>query len=96
MNLEKYKHKRLARLQYYPYKLAPRKYGKESNEVEELKDSPQVGKQEKKLVQQVLGNLFYYARTVDLIFKQAPDALVKEQSNPMEKNLENIEKSWII
>ena len=81
-NLVKYKHEKPKRPQFCPYKPAPRKYGKEENEVTEEADSPKVGEDKKKFVQQVLGSFLYYARAVDLTIQQALNAIAEEQSNP--------------
>ena len=54
-NLLKYKHEKPKQPQLCWYEPVPRKYGKESNEVTEEADSPKVGEDKKKFVQQVLG-----------------------------------------
>ena len=58
-NLEKYKHKKLKRPQYYPYEPAPKKYGKAASEATDEPESPAVSEADKKFIQQVLGSFFY-------------------------------------
>ena len=87
----KYKHEPPRRPHHCPYDLSPKKYGRESNEVTELPESPRVHRwRENKYVQQVVGSFQYYARAIDLIIQQALNAIADEQSNPTEKTLERV------
>ena len=69
-NLVKYKHDIPRKLQHCPYEPAPRKYGRESDEIAETPESPQVSEEKKKYVQQVVGSFQYYARAIDLTMQQ--------------------------
>ena len=85
-NLVRYKPQAPRKPQHCPYQPAPKKYGKESNEVTEEPESPCVNDEKKKYVQQVIGSFQYYARAVDLTIQQALSSIAEEQSKPTEKN----------
>ena len=56
----KYGHEKPRKPQHCPYEPAPKKYGKESNEITEEPESPRVNNEKKKYAQQVVGSFQYY------------------------------------
>ena len=56
--LDRYGWKKPKRPQDCPYEPAPIKYGKKSDELVHKKESPPLGKDEQKFIQQVIGSFF--------------------------------------
>ena len=91
-NLTKYKHKKPKRPQYSPYEPAPRNYGKQSNQKLDEEESPPVGEDKKKFIQQVLGSFLYYARAVDVTILHALNAIAADQAHPTERTIARVEQ----
>ena len=90
--LTKYRHKAPKRKQYCPYEPNPIKYGKQSNEIKQEPESPAVGDEKKKYIQQVIGSFLYYARAVDMTILQALNEIAAQQSKPTEKTMKRVEQ----
>ena len=77
------------------YEPAPKKYGRESNEVTEEPESPSVDDEKKKYVQQVVGSFQYYARAFDTTIQHTLNAIAEEQSKPTARTLERVNSFWV-
>ena len=64
--LAKYKHVMPKKPQYSPSPVQPRKYGRAAQEPMPEDDTPPASKEERRLIQQVVGSIIYYANGVDL------------------------------
>ena len=88
--LTKYRHTAPKRPQHCPFEPAPIKYGRSAQEITEPKISPPLNKEDKKIVQQVVGSFLYYARAVDMTILHALNSIALEQSNPTERTMERV------
>ena len=76
--------------QLSPHAHAPIKYGSKTQFSKGPDESPEVGKEEQKFVQQVLGTFLYYAWAVDSTMLVALSALASEQAKPTENTLKKV------
>ena len=96
--MPKYVHKQLLRYvhrpprqkHYCPYEQTPIQYGKRSDNIEPEPESPELDKDGKTFVQQVVGSFLYYARAVDLTILHALSKIASQQANPTEKTLQRV------
>ena len=82
--LVRFKHEPPRRNQFAPYQLAPRKFGKQSDDTIPTDHSPLLDEKRKKVVQQVIGTCLYYARAVDCTILPAMSNIASQQANATE------------
>ena len=80
-----------SKAQQSPYPHVPVKYGA-AERIVETDNSPLVGKNEQKRVQQVNGKFLWYARAVDGTLLTPLSALATQQSKPTTKTMERIQQ----
>ena len=88
--LTKYKHSKPNKLQQSPYPTAPRQYGKDYQKPLPEDTTNQSSYDEIKHIQQAVGSIFYYARTVDLTVLMALSTIASEQTRATQKALTNL------
>ena len=76
--------------QHCPYKPNLINYGKKSDEIIHKKSSPALSKEEKKYVQQVVGNFLFYARAIDMTILLALSAIASNQANPTHATMQRV------
>ena len=80
--LQQFQHPTLKRVQYATHQWTRPNYGA-TKQLETLLDpSPTIPEEQKLLIQQIIGTLFYYARDVDCNIIPAFNRLAEQQSNP--------------
>ena len=88
--LAKYKHLKPKKPQYSPYPVKPRKYGKAAQDPMPEDDTPPVDKEERLLVQQVVGSIIYYAKSVNLTALTGLSTLASEQAKATGQTVKNM------
>ena len=78
--LKKYAHDAPSKPQHAPYPVTPRKYGTAAQDPQTPDESPAVGDDDKRRIQQVVGTILYYARAVDLTLLAALSSIASEQA----------------
>ena len=63
--LREFLHAYPRRKQYSPFPCAQKKYGKEAQMLEDVPESPPLGKVEQKFIQKVTGKFLYLGRAID-------------------------------
>jgi hypothetical protein len=85
--LARFKHTAPKKQQHSPFRCAPKKYGAAAQEPLPHDDSPKTDKKGIKRIQQLVGTILYYARSVDSTALMALSQLGSEQAAPTEKTL---------
>ena len=78
--LKRFKHERPGKVQLSPHPHTPPNYGAKQQYAKEEVEEPEVSKDEKLFVQQVLGTFLYYARAVDSTMLVTLSAIASEQA----------------
>jgi hypothetical protein len=86
--LKRFKHPTPEKPQHQPYPHNPKQYGQKKQYVEAKDESPLLGKEDKKIIQEVTGTFLFYARAVDPTMLTALSSLAAEQCNPTERTME--------
>ena len=80
------------RAQHQPYPHIERKYGA-TQQYAELEDtSPELNKDEKKFIQEVVGVFLFYARAVDCTMLAALGSIASQQSKPTQQTMEKVKQ----
>jgi len=90
--LAEFHHQTPRRKEDSPYDMAPRKYGAASQEVDEPRASPPVGKADQKFIQKVTGKFLYLGRSVDTTLLTPLSAIAARQASPTEETMERTRK----
>jgi len=85
--LIRFEHKKPEKKQDSPHPHAIPAYGQKIQYAADEDDSPKLGKEETKFIQQVAGTLLYYARAVDSTILVALSAIATEQAAPTAKTM---------
>ena len=80
--MKRFQHELPKRLQHSPHQHVAPNYGAKIQYAPEADESRPLTKQEKKIVQQVIGTFLYYGRAVDSTMLVALSAIASEQANP--------------
>ena len=80
----------LRKLNHQPHKHTIPTYGTKVQYAKPADESPKLGKEETKFIQQVTGTFLYYARAVDPTMLVALSAIASEQASPTEATLEKV------
>ena len=67
-------------------------YGRKIQYAKKLDESPKLGPEDKRFIQQVTGTFLYYARAVDSTMLVALSAKAAQQTNPTEETMRNLLK----
>ena len=92
--IKKYKHK-LKKQQHTPLQPQPRKYGKAAQEPTPPDTSKLLGKEDKKLIEQVVGSFLFYGRAVDPIILHSLNTIAIEQNQPTKNTMKKLNNSLI-
>ena len=87
--LTKYNHDKPKTPVHSPYPIAPRKYGKATQDPVPTDESPSAGPEGVKFVQQVVGSILYYGRGVDATNLTALSTLGSQQTQATEQTVKN-------
>lgn len=90
--LERFDHQPPASPQNSPYPHTRPNYGAKIQYATDPDSSPELGKKEKKFIQQVTGTLLYYARAVDSTLLTALSAIASQQVKPTERTMEKVKQ----
>ena len=82
-----FQHKTPNKPQDQPYPQINTKYRSKVQYSKEKDSSPLLGKYEKRFIQEVTGNLLYYAQVVNCTMLAALGSIATQQSNPTKKNM---------
>jgi hypothetical protein len=85
--LQKYKHLLVGRIQNCPYSPEPKKFGLDAQAPLMPDATPVLDVGGIKQIQQIVGSILYYARTVNMTVLMALSSIVVEQTKAMEKNM---------
>ena len=85
--LHKFQHPNPKRAQYSPHQWTRPNYGAKKQLTTPLDTSPPIPEERKRRIQQIIGNLLYYARAVDCTMLPALNTLAEQKSSPI-KNTE--------
>ena len=88
--IKKYKHK-LKKQQHTPLQPQPRKYGKAAQEPTPPDTSKPLGKEDKKLIEQVVGSFLFYGRAVDPIILHSLNTIAIKQNQPTKNTMKKVE-----
>ena len=86
--LHKYHHKPSRRKQYSPHPYQNIVYGQKVQKPTRIDNSPKLNDKDKKYVQQVIGALLYYARTIDCTMLVTLSKLSHMQAKPTQLTLQ--------
>ena len=86
--LKRFKHEKPDKPQNQPYPHNPKQYGAKAQYAEATDESPLLGKEDKKFIQEVTGTFLFYARAVDATMLTALSSLASEQSAPTQRTME--------
>ena len=86
--LNEFQYEMKKRKQYSPFACATKKYGKESQVMEEPKPSKLLDKAGQKLIQKITGKFLYLGRGVDSTLLTPLSAIAAQQAKPTEKTME--------
>ena len=89
--LHKYHHKPSRRKQYSPHPYQNIVYGQKVQKPTRIDNSPKLNDKDKKYVQQVIGALLYYARTIDCTMLVTLSKLSHMQAKPTQLTLQLIQ-----
>lgn len=89
-NLKKYNHEKPRKPTDCPYLPYPKKYGAASQEPTPVDDSPPLGAEDLRFVQQVVGSFLYLARAIDTTLQMALNAISNEQAAPTKMTKERV------
>ena len=90
--LIRYTHEKPRRPQHCPYSPNPIKYGAKTQEPLPIDDSPLLGKDNIKYIQQVVGSFLYYARAVDPTILMALSLIAADQAAPTENTMKRVKQ----
>ena len=90
--LKRFKRERPKKWQGPPHSHTKINYGAKQQFAKEELDEPEVSKEDKKYVQQVLGTFLYYARAVDPTMLVALSAIASEQAKPTKTTMEKVDQ----
>ncbi len=76
--LQKYMHRIPSKPQHCPYSPSPKQYGAKAQELNLVDISPLLRSNEIKEIQQVIGSILYYARTVNITVLMALSSIAIE------------------
>jgi hypothetical protein len=85
--LQRFKHTAPKKRQDQPFPCAPRKYGAAAQEPRPTDDSPSAGEAGIKRIQQLVGTILYYARSVDSTALMALSEMGSEQATATTKTM---------
>jgi hypothetical protein len=86
--LTRFQHARPKKPQNQPYPHNPIQYGSKAQYVEQKDETPLLGKDDKRFIQEVTGTFLFYARAVDPTMLVALGSLAVEQANPTERTMQ--------
>ena len=88
--LKRFNHEAPAVPQHSPYPHTKPQYGAKIQYAADPDTSPELGKKEKRFIQQVTGTLLYYARAVDSTLLTALSAIASQQASPTKTTMEKV------
>ena len=88
--LKEFDHLNTSRPQHAPHKSPPR--FSNSQKSVPVNDSPQLSKERTKLIQQIVGSLFYYGRSIDLTIIKNLNTLASQESAPTENTNQDLKQ----
>ena len=88
--LIEYEHISLKRAHYCPYQPNPIKYGKNSDQITHIVESPLPTASNKKFVQQVLGSFLYYTHVIGPTILHALSVTVLDNGNSTERTMQRV------
>ena len=83
-------------MKHTPYRAQPKMYGAAAQNSMPSDNSPLINEERKKLVQQIIGGVLYYGRSVDLTVPPALSSIASEQASATENTEKNAHNYWII
>ena len=87
-----FQHEMSTKRQDQPYSHLERMYGAKQQYAEDEDSSPEVSKERKTFLQQVIGTYLYYARAVDCTMLAALGSLATQQAKPTENTMEKVKQ----
>jgi hypothetical protein len=86
--LERFKHPTPDKPQHQPHPHNPKQYGQKQQYAETADESPLLGEEDNKFIQEVTGTFLFYARAFDPTMLTALSSLAAEQCNPTKRTME--------
>ena len=90
--LNQFQHEKPKRRQDSPYPWTPPKYGAKVQYAEGEDESPPLGKEEKRFVQQVTGTFLFYGRAVDPTLLTSLNEIASQQSSPTTETMNRVKQ----
>ena len=90
--LTRLRHKHPCNPQDQPYSHIKKKYGAKDQYSEATDESPPLSKEYTKIVQEVTGNLLYYARAVDPTMLTSLGSIAEQKSNTTEETMQTVKQ----
>ena len=90
--LREFLHEYPRRKQYSPFPCAQKKYGKEAQMLEDVPESPPLGKVEQKFIQKVTGKFLYLGRAIDSTLLTPLSAIASQQASPTQRTMQHTQQ----
>jgi hypothetical protein len=88
--LTRFQHKAPSKLQHQPYPHIKPNYRAKAQDTEYMDTLAMIPKEDKKFIQEVIGNFLYYARCVNSTMLAALGSIATQQANPPENMMKKV------